>query len=199
MNTAGLLVLASASSARAKILTDAGIDHLCDPAAVDEAAVKDLLGGEMVENAALALAEAKAKVVSARHPGSLVLGADQILECEGTWFDKPADTDAASRHLRCLRGRTHRLISAMAAVRDQRVVWHHVDTANLTMRAFDDAFIARYLDRAGPEALESVGAYRVEGPGIQLFSGIDGDLFTILGLPLLPLLEFLRREGMLKP
>ncbi len=142
-----------------------------------------------------ALARAKAEAVSARHRGALVVGADQILECGDTWFDKPADEERAVAHLRTLRGRTHRLVSAVCVVRDGKRIWRHVETAQLTMWAFDDAFITRYLERAGPAVLECLGAYRLEGVGAQLFSDVQGDFFAILGLPLLPLLAFLRRNG----
>ncbi len=188
-------MLASASSARAQVLDGAGIPYLRDPASIDESVIKSGFRAKGATAAAAALARAKAEAVSARHQGALVVGADQILECRGTWFDKPADGKRAAAHLRTLRGCTHRLVTAVCVVQDGKRAWHHVETARLTMWAFDDAFIERYLERAGPAALESLGAYRLEGLGIQLFSDIRGDYFTILGLPLLPLLAFLRREG----
>lgn len=148
-----------------------------------------------VEEAAEALARAKAEAVSPRHTGALVIGADQILECAGAWFDKPPDATAAARQLGSLCGRTHRLVSAVCVARDGQIIWQVVDAARLTMRPLSEAAIAAYLEKAGPEALESVGAYRLEGLGAQLFSAIEGDFFTILGLPLLPLLAFLRQHG----
>lgn len=191
------MVLASASRIRDRILTDAGVDHVCDPASIDEDGLKERhrQDGADVEAAAAALAEAKAREVSARHPGAIVIGADQILECDGQWFDKPADRDAAVATLRTLRGRTHRLISAAAAERDGEILWRHVETARLTMREFTEPFLRRYVDAAGDDILDSVGAYRLEGTGAQLFQRVEGDYFTILGLPLLPLLQFLREAG----
>ncbi len=144
---------------------------------------------------AATLAEAKALVVSQRHPGAFVVGADQILECDGEWFDKAVDYDDAVKTLKALRNRTHRLISAVVVVLDGVQVWQDVETASLTMRPFTDRFLRSYMDEIGSDILETVGAYRLEGVGVQLFSRIDGSFFTILGLPLLPLLEFLRREG----
>lgn len=156
--------------------------------------VKAALQGVAVEDVALALADSKARAVAARRPGALVIGADQILECEGRWFDKPSTVAEAARHLRALRGRTHRLICAVVVVRDGERLWRHVAEARLTMRRFSDRFLDDYLASGGPAVLESVGAYRLEGLGAQLFETIEGDYFTILGLPLLPLLDFLRGE-----
>lgn len=190
-------MLASASSARRLVLERAGVAHVCEPAAIDETAVKSALQGIAVEEVALALADSKACAVAARRPGALVIGADQILECDGRWFDKPANLPEAARHLRALRGRTHRLVSAVVAVKDGQRLWRHVAEARLTMRPFSDQFLDDYLARGEPAILESVGAYRLEGLGAQLFETVEGDYFTILGLPLLPLLEFLRRERLL--
>ena len=190
-------MLASASSARAQVLDGAGIPYLRDPASIDEGVIKSAFRakGATAAVAAEALARAKAEAVSKRHQGALVVGADQILQCGDAWFDKPADGEQAASHLRTLRGRTHSLVSAVCVVRDGERAWRHVETARLTMWAFDDAFIERYLERAGEAALESLGAYRLEGLGMRLFSDIEGDFFAILGLPLLPLLAFLRRNG----
>ena len=149
--------------------------------------------GAGVEEAAATLARAKAEAVSPRHSGPLVIGADQILECAGTWFDKPPDAKTAAQQLASLGGRTHRLVSAACVVCDGQVLWQVVEAARLTMRPLSEAAIAAYLKKAGPDALGSVGAYRLEGLGAQLFSEIEGDFFTILGLPLLPLLTFLRQ------
>ena len=191
------IVLASASQARRALLTAAGLDLVVDPAAVDEGALKASLAAEGAGPAAIAeaLAELKASRVSSRHPGRLVIGADQILECDGRSFDKPANLAAARLQLSALRGRRHSLYSAALAMRDGHRLWHHVGRADLTMRAFSDSFLDSYLDRAGPAATASVGAYQLEGLGAQLFARIEGDYFTILGLPLLPLLEFLRGVG----
>ena len=131
-----------------------------------------------------------------RRPDDLVIGADQILECDGIWFDKPADRAAAAETLKRLRGRTHRLVSAISVLGGGRgAPWRHRGEARLTMRSFSDRFLARYLDAVGDEVTTSVGAYRLEGRGAQLFTRIEGDYFTVLGLPLLPLLAFLRGGG----
>lgn len=193
------VVLASASRARLELLRRAGIDVRAEPARVDEAEVKAALRAENAEVAAAAetLAELKSQRVSRRAPGALVIGADQILECEGRWFDKPADRAGAAEHLRALSGKTHALVTAACVVRDGVRLWHHREAPRLTMRPLDEDFIESYLDAAGAEALQTVGAYRLEGRGAQLFTKVTGDYFTILGLPLLPLLGFLREQGVL--
>jgi septum formation protein len=142
-----------------------------------------------------ALAETKATRVSARHGEALVLGCDQLLDRDGTWFDKPADRAHAFAHLKALSGKTHRLVSAAVVARNGSRIWHHVAVARLTMRPLTDSFIESYLDAVGDTALKSVGAYQLEGLGAHLFSKIEGDYFTILGLPLLPLLSFLAEHG----
>jgi len=191
------VVLASGSATRRAMLESAGIRIVADRPDVDEGRLKQSFkaAGLDAVAAAEALARAKAEDVQPRHPGTIVVGADQMLECEGEWFDKPVDRAGAAAHLRRLSGRPHRLISAVVAVRDAVHVWSAIETATLTMRPLSSAFIDAYLDQVGLKALDSVGGYQVEGPGIQLFSEIRGDHFTILGLPLLPLLAFLRREG----
>jgi len=195
--TAPPLILASKSTARAALLRNAGVDFAVDAAAIDEDAVKASLraDGRSAEEVALALAEMKAARVSRAHPGALVVGADQLLDCEGAWFDKPADRDGARRDLLALRGRTHRQISAVCVVVEGATLWRHAEAARLAMRPFSDAFLDDYLARAGEEICACVGAYRLEDLGAQLFSRVEGDYFTILGLPLLPLLEFLRDHG----
>jgi septum formation protein len=193
------LILASASAIRARLLTAAGVDVAIEPAAINEAALKERLlhdnGG--AARAALALAESKAWVVSDRNPGALVIGADQILVCAGGWFEKPVDLVAARRQLVALRGRTHRLETAVCAMLDGERVWQAASAPVLAMRALSDAFLDDYLAAEGEAILGSVGAYRLEGRGIQLFERIDGDYFAILGLPLLELLDFLRRQKLL--
>jgi septum formation protein len=191
------LVLASASAIRASLLRRAGLPIEVMAADADEASVKQAMHAERADAAACAtaLAVLKAQRVSARQPGALVIGADQMLECDGVWFDKPADHAAAAATLRALRGKTHRLVAAVAVVRDGACLWQYAEPARLTMRALSDGFIEAYLGVLGPAALQSVGAYQLEGLGVQLFSYIDGDHFTILGLPLLKLLEFLRRHA----
>ena len=191
------LVLASASRARAAVLHQAGLSVDQVPAAVDEEEIKRTLRAEGSHAAHVAetLADLKAQHVSRRHGGAFVIGADQMLECNGVWFDKPVDMDHARAHLTALRGTTHDLITAVSVVRDGARLWHHVATARLTMRPFSDAFIERYLADVGEDACRSVGAYQLEGPGAQLFAEVDGDFFTILGLPLFPLLDFLRGHG----
>lgn len=195
------VILASGSATRRAMLERAGVPFTVHTAAVDEAAVKAAMKEETRNPARVAevLAELKATRVSARHPGAIVIGADQMLDCDGAWFDKPDSAEAAAAQLRALRGKTHRLTSAVVAVRDSRRLWHHTDTARLTMRAFSDSFLADYLARMGETARASVGAYQIEGLGAQLFLAVEGDHFTILGMPLLPLLDFLRENGVLTP
>lgn len=194
-----VLVLASASEARARILADAGVPFVHDPSAVDESAIKEACRREGVpaDDAAIRLAEAKALQVAGRRPGDLVLGADQLLDCDGVWFDKPLDKAGARATLLAIRGRRHRLISAVVAAQGERIVWRHVAVAVLTMREYSDRFIAWYLSQATPADWQVVGACRLEGIGSQAFAAVDGDYFTILGLPLLPLLAFLRRQDVL--
>jgi nucleoside triphosphate pyrophosphatase len=191
------LVLASASEARAQMLRNAGISFVCDPATIDEASIKAArrAQGSVPEQVAVSLAEAKAIEVAGRHPGSLVIGADQLLVCGSQWFDKPQTRAAARATLEALRGQTHRLISGMVVARDEAVRWRHVEVATLTMRHYSDQFLDWYIREADQASLQVVGACRLEGIGAQALHRIDGDYFTILGLPLLPLLELLRREG----
>lgn len=195
------IVLASASATRQSLLHKAGVAFVVHTAPVDEAAVKDAMRLETDNPARVAevLAELKATRVSARCPGAIIVGADQMLDCDQVWFDKPADRAAARAQLLALRDRTHRLVSSVVAVRDGQKLWHHTDSARLTMRRFSDAFLDDYLDKAGATVLSSVGAYQLEGLGAQLFAAVEGDHFTILGLPLLPLLDFLRENGVLTP
>ncbi|MEE8535449.1 MAG: Maf family protein [Kiloniellales bacterium] len=191
------VVLASASPSRAALLRQAGVPVVIELARVDEGEVKTALAAEGADAslAAEALAELKAQKISRRHGSALVIGADQILDCDGVWHDKPEDLDQAARQLRALAGRTHRLVSAVCVVRQGTRIWHRVEEARLTVRPLGDRFIADYLAAVGPAALSSVGAYQLEGLGAQLFARIEGDYFTILGLPLLPLMDVLRNHG----
>ncbi len=193
------VVLASASAIRRTLLEQAGLSVTVRPAGVDEDAVKAAMRaeGETAEATATALAQLKAERVSARAPDDLVVGADQILVCDERWFDKPRDRDEAAEHLRHLRGRAHTLATAVVVARAGRRVWHNVATPKLTMRGFSDAALEAHLDAMGQAVTTTVGGYMVEGPGITLFSRIEGDHFAVLGLPLLPLLGFLRQHGAL--
>lgn len=195
------VILASGSRIRAELLSKAGVAFAAEAAAVDESEIKAGMRAEGagVEAVAQALAELKARKVSNRHPGALVIGSDQILECGGAWFDKPADMDHARAELLVLRGRTHRLVSDTCVVIDGARAWSHGAVAELTMRNFSDRFLDEYLQAMGTRALQTVGAYEVEGLGAQLFTNITGDYFAILGLPLLPLLNFLRNHGAVRP
>ena len=195
------LVLASGSSARRELLENAGIGFDVDPADVDEEAIRDSLlardGGAAPGEIAMRLAEAKAAAVSARHPEALVIGADQVLEFEGRPLDKAPSMDAARAVLLALCGKTHALHSAVVLCGGGTTIWRGIDTARLTLRAFSEAALDDYLAKAGPRVLSSVGSYQIEGPAIQLFERIEGEHATILGMPLLPLIHALRREGAL--
>lgn len=191
------LVLASRSRARQKLLAAAGIPLEIDPPDLDERALEAHAPAPTPEAIAQHLAREKAKAAAARHPGRLTLGADQTLAFGSQRFVKPADQAAARVQLEALRGRSHELYSAFAFVHDGSVLFEHVSVARLTMRAFSDDFLDSYLEGAGTTATESVGAYQLEGLGSQLFERVDGDYFTVLGLPLLEALDFLRRQGCL--
>jgi septum formation protein len=191
------LLLASRSAARLAMIEAAGIPVEVAAADIDERAVEASAGASDATQTAIILAQAKARAAGALRPGRIVVGADQTLALGQQRFDKPPDRAAARGQLRALAGRSHELHSAVAVVRDQRVVFSHVETARLTMRALSDRLIDTYLDAVGPQALSSVGAYQLEKIGVHLFERIEGDHFTILGLPLLALLAFLRRDGYL--
>lgn len=192
-----MIVLASGSATRRAMLDSAGVDFRIDTSPVDEDAIKAAMRLETDNPARVAemLAEIKATRVSSRHPDTIIIGADQMLDCDGIWFDKPKNSAAARAQLADLRGKTHRLTSSVVAMRDGKRLFHHTQSAKLTMRRFSDAFLDDYVDKAGDGVLSAVGAYQLEGRGAQLFMAVEGDHFTILGLPLLALLDFLRENG----
>lgn len=193
------VVLASRSPSRRALLAGAGVVVRAVPANIDESGIKESLRAEGASAISVAetLGELKARQVSRKVPGALVIGADQMLVCEGTWFDKPEDLRQAAAHLEALRGRTHELATSVSILRDETRLWHHNETARLTCRQFSAEFVSDYLAAVGDRALDSVGAYQLEGLGAQLFAKVEGDFFTILGLPLLPVLEFLRQQKVL--
>lgn len=188
------LILASSSSTRRAVLHAAGLEFSVETPGVDEEEIKHSLKAQGATGMQIAetLAELKAQRISARHQGALVIGADQILDCNGVLFDKPHDLAHARAQLLALRGKPHQLLCAICVAQNGARIWHHNGRVTLTMRAFSDEFLDAYLRRAGQDVLGSVGAYRLEGLGAQLFARIEGDWFSILGVPLLPLLDFLR-------
>lgn len=192
------VVLASKSAARRQLLQGAGVPFEAAVSGVDEDAVKIamLAEGAGARDVADALAEVKALKLSRTRP-EFIVGADQTLEFEGQLYDKVGTLDAARERLRAMRGKPHKLHSAVVVAKDGAPIWREMATATLTMRPFSDAFLEAYLEQEGAHALDSVGCYRLEGPGAQLFSEIEGDYFAILGLPLLGLLDLLRRHGVI--
>lgn len=194
-----ILVLASTSAARRAILTAAGVPHEAVAPDVDETVAKAGMPHAPAEELAGRLAELKAVSVSQRMPGRLILGCDQVAATkEGGRLDKPASREEAAEQLRRLRGTSHALISAGVVACDGQPIWRAADRATLVMRDFSDAFLSGYLDQEWPAIGSCVGAYRLEAIGVQLFSRIEGDHFTILGLPMLPLLDFLRSKGVIR-
>jgi septum formation protein len=191
------LVLASKSESRHAMLRNAGIPHEVSPAGIDERAIEEDAALQSAAAAAELLACAKALAVSGRRPAGLILGADQTLAVEERRLSKPGDRAIAREQLKYLRGRTHELHSAVAIARDGKIVFRHCEAARMRMRDFSDAFLESYLDLAGDAVTASVGGYQLEGAGIHLFERIAGDHFVILGLPLLPLLQFLRKQKLL--
>lgn len=193
------IVLASASPSRAAVLAAAGVSFRAVPSGVGEAAIRKrlLAGRKTPAEVGMALAREKAKAVSSRPDwrDALVIGADQILEFEGGIVEKPKTMGEARAHLKRLRGKPHTLLASLAVFESGKAVCEIADRATLTMRDFSDSFLDRYLERAGRKVLTSVGAYQLESEGAQLFEKVEGDFFTILGLPLIPLLAFFRKAG----
>jgi nucleoside triphosphate pyrophosphatase len=195
------LILASASKARAKLLEAAGLAFIVEPPGLDEGVMLQAISGERSldpPDVAEVLARAKAEAVSDLASGAYVIGADQVLVLEDRILTKPESMEAARRQLLDLRGKSHTLHTAVALATNGETLWAETQIATLTMRKLSPEFIGRYFAAAGDEVLNSVGAYQLESLGIQLFEKIDGDYFSILGLPLLPLLDTLRREGVIE-
>ena len=190
-----MLILASQSASRRAMLEAAGVPFMALPAAIDERALEAALGEAPPPAVATALAEAKALAVSGHHPGRLVLGSDSLAVCGGRRFDKPADKAEAAAHLRFFAGQTLTLHCAAALARDGAIVWRHAAAASLKVIALSAEFIADYLAHEWPAVAGCVGVFRIEGRGVQLFEAIDGDHFTVLGMPLLPVLGALREFG----
>jgi septum formation protein len=193
------IILASASAVRGEILRNAGLDFDIVPADIDEDRVKTEMKaeGSSASETAQVLADLKAQKVSKEETGALVIGADQMLVCEGSWFDKPNDLEAARDQLMKLRGKRHQLLSSVSVAQHGEVIFRHSTNSSLTMRSFSESFLDSYLKAEAENVCKTVGGYRLEGGGIQLFTSLKGSYFDILGLPLLPLLTFLRTKEIL--
>ncbi|MBN8816107.1 MAG: Maf-like protein [Sphingomonas sp.] len=190
------LILASQSTSRRAMLDAAGVAYVAEPARVDEDGVKAAMAGQPPRDIADALAELKAIKVSQAYPAALALGSDSIVAlADGTLLDKPVSRKDAAHHLRAMAGGTHDLWSAAVIAEAGRPVWRHVERARLYVRPLSEDFIEGYLDAEWPAIAGCVGCFRIEGPGVQLFSRIDGNHFTVLGMPLLPVLDYLRVRG----
>lgn len=193
-----MLILASQSASRTAMLSAAGVAFTAEPAHADEAAVKEAMAGQHSRDIADALAQLKAMKVSARHPGYLVLGSDSLAVLDdGTILDKPTSRDEAFDHLTRMSGKRHDLVSAAVIAENGQPVWRVVDKAKMFVRPLSPAFIEAYLDAEWPAIAGCVGCYRIEGPGVQLFSRVEGSQFTVLGMPLLAVLDYLRTRKVL--
>lgn len=195
-----MLILASQSKSRQDMLDAAGVDFTSISADVDENAIKNEMraAGETSKATSMRLAVAKAMDVSAKYPRAYVIGADQILDLKGEWFSKPKDLSLAYKHLKKLRNKTHLLVNGAAIVKNKKVIWCENSIVKVTMRDFSDNFLDYYLNEAGEDVCHSVGAYYLEDMGSQLVKSVEGDFFSVLGLPLLPLLDALRSFGILQ-
>lgn len=191
------LILASASSIRRSLLAQAGVPVEAIPARIDEEAIRAALQAEGAKprDQADALAEMKARKLADRHTDAVVIGCDQVLEFQGDIWSKPDSPDAARAQLRALRGQTHRLFSAVVLYDRAEPVWRHMGEVRLTMRAFSDDWLEGYITRNWDEIQHCVGGYQLESEGVRLFSAVDGDYFSVLGLPLVPLLNYLGQRG----
>ena len=188
------LILASRSSIRAKLMNNAGIKFSIKPSDIDEIKVKTKQKGRSAQDIALILADAKAHKISAIETNSIIIGVDSVLVCDGKMYDKPETIEDVKKRLVLLRGKTHQLISSICVKKNMSTIWKYEDRADLTMYQLSDVFIDEYVNKYGPMVMGSVGAYRLEAEGIQLFEQIKGDYFTILGIPLQPLIRFLREQ-----
>ena len=194
------LILASASVARNRLLRNAGVLFRTVASGIDEAAIKQKLklDQKCPSEVVVALATAKAISVGTQYPGNTIIGSDQLLVCDGQWFDKPTCVQTARNHLERLSGRVHKLVNATVITRDNKPIWNYQNIINVEMRKLSIGLIDEYLAKEGGAVCESVGAYKLEGYGAQLLTQVDGDFFSILGLPILPLLRFLREQDILR-
>ena len=191
-NRKNILILASASTVRASLLDGAGLNFRTMPSNIDESSIKKLMNNKGAGPTAQKLAEQKAKFVSNQNSDAYVVGCDQLLDCDGEWFDKPTDVVDLRRQLLSLRGREHSLLTSICIFHQQSCIWSFTDSSTLRMRNFSESFLEHYISSSGSSALQCVGGYKLEGLGAQLFEKVEGDYFSILGLPLFPLLEVLR-------